>query len=117
MKLVKGPNYESFVNATPNYLPVIDYEFERDWWSRFTPDFVDDYMVDPILRNDQSFLFLVTISKQGIKKLKLIPTLISNMQVNLAPEPEQKKIIKRMQALSLPFGTAINNEGILAIKF
>jgi poly-gamma-glutamate capsule biosynthesis protein CapA/YwtB (metallophosphatase superfamily) len=65
-----------------------------------TGDFVDDYYVDPMLRNDRSFLFLVECNKKGIQRLRLIPVLIQNFQVNKAKENEAKEIMKRMQLLS-----------------
>lgn len=76
-----------------------------------TGDFVDDYAVDPNVRNDRSFLFLVNIDKQGIKEIRLVPTLISNMQVNQATGADYDWCIKRMQQLSAPFGTHISNDG------
>ncbi|MFZ0564987.1 MAG: CapA family protein [Chlamydiales bacterium] len=65
-----------------------------------TGDFVDDYYVDPVLRNDRSFLFLVTVSKAGFLSLSLIPTKISDCCVNRANEGEAEEIEKRMQLLS-----------------
>jgi poly-gamma-glutamate synthesis protein (capsule biosynthesis protein) len=81
-----------------------------------TGDFIDDYHVDPVLRNDWSFLFFVTITKQGITSVQLIPTVIDMMQVNIAQEPEKSRILKRMQQLSSEFGTSISNKGIINIK-
>jgi len=50
-----------------------------------TGDFVDDYAVDPPLRNDLSFIFLVTIDNHAaITKIDLIPIKIDMMQVNKA---------------------------------
>ncbi len=81
-----------------------------------TGDFVDDYAVDPELRNDRSFLFLVTVNKQGIKEVRLVPTVISNMQVNIATDSDYDWCIKRMQQLSLSFGTHINNDGTVHLE-
>jgi len=79
-----------------------------------TGDFVDDYHVDSTLRNDQSFLFLVTIDKSSrIKKVELIPVLISNMQVNKATDTEKKEIISKMQKLSAEMGTYVTDDGII----
>jgi len=80
-----------------------------------TGDFVDDYMVDPVLRNDQSFFYVVTIDKSGIQNIQLIPTLIDNVQVNHVTGETYKEIIKRMQQLSAPFGTKISNDGKIII--
>ncbi|TET06150.1 CapA family protein [Candidatus Dependentiae bacterium] len=80
-----------------------------------TGDFVDDYRVDPILRNDRSFFYKVIIDKKSIRQIQLIPTLISNMQVNLASGKDYQEIISRIQKLSAPFGTVINNKGTIEL--
>jgi len=84
-----------------------------------TGDFVDDYMVGPIKRNDQSFLFSVEVSKQGVQGLKLTPVLISNMQVNKAQGNDLKQTIERMKKLSAEFGTKFSEENsklVLRVK-
>jgi poly-gamma-glutamate capsule biosynthesis protein CapA/YwtB (metallophosphatase superfamily) len=79
-----------------------------------TGDFLDDYAVDLVRRNDQSFLFLVKINKNKIEQIKLIPTEITTMQVNLAKDP--KKSISHMQEISRQFGTTITAAGIVVQK-
>lgn len=68
-------------------------------------DFVDDYYVDPALRNDCSFFFTVQVSKQGIQSITLLPVLISNCQVNLSTSKDREQTISRMQKLSEELGT------------
>ena len=68
-------------------------------------DFVDDYAVDEELRNDHTFLFLVTLNKNKIKKIELIPGLISMMQVNKARGLDFEEITNKMIKLSEEFGT------------
>ncbi len=83
-----------------------------------TGDLVDDYKVTPETRNDLSFLFLVTITKNGktnIEHVQLVPTHIDNMQVNLAAGNDYEWSIKRMQMLSAPFGTAVSDDGHISI--
>lgn len=80
-----------------------------------TGDFVDDYYVTPELRNDQSFLFFVSAGLGGITKIYLVPTLIANMQVNLAQEAEATQTLKRMQQLSAEFGTQIKADGVVVL--
>lgn len=83
-----------------------------------TGDFVDDYMVGPHLRNDQSFLFLIEITKQGLQKLSLVPVMISDCQVNLAGASDYREMVTRMQVLSNQFGTRlIESQGRLNYKF
>ncbi|MFV7235800.1 CapA family protein [Flavobacterium sp. ZB4R12] len=76
-----------------------------------TGDFVDDYAVDPYLKNDHSFFFKVEVSKQRIEKIVLIPVLISKYQVNLAIGEDYKWCIRRMQQLSAKFGTKLSDKG------
>lgn len=65
-----------------------------------TGDFIDDYYVDPLLRNDRSFLFLVQVSKRGFEKLELLPTHIENFSVHFAKGKEAEEIHQRMSYLS-----------------
>jgi poly-gamma-glutamate synthesis protein (capsule biosynthesis protein) len=78
-----------------------------------TGDFIDDYLVDPVLRNDHSFLFLCTVSAHHVPELRLVPTVISHMQVNLAAGADYDWCIKRMQHLCRSFGTEVSEEGVL----
>lgn len=75
-----------------------------------TGDFVDDYYVDPILRNDRSFFFLVEITKKKILNLKLIPVIISNFQVNLAKNKDAHDVDHRMLRLSSAFNADFKKE-------
>lgn len=85
-----------------------------------TGDFVDDYAVDPILRNDNSFLFLVEANQRGIKSLKLIPVVIHDFQVNQAKGKHAQEIMQRMRRLSKEMKTefeSTHEELILRIAF
>lgn len=81
-----------------------------------TGDLIDDYRVDPVLRNDWSFLFFVTVNKNEIEKVALVPIKIDMMQVNTAQEPDKSKILARMQKLSKELETVIDNNGIVVLK-
>jgi poly-gamma-glutamate capsule biosynthesis protein CapA/YwtB (metallophosphatase superfamily) len=76
-----------------------------------TGDFVDDYAVDPVLKNDHSFFFKIEASKQRIENLTIIPVLISNDQANLAMGEDYKWCIQRMRQLSAKFGTKLSDKG------
>lgn len=65
-----------------------------------TGDFIDDYAIDPILRNDQSMLFNVTVNKNGVQKLDMIPLIIKNIQVNKADDKEAQAILKTIEERS-----------------
>jgi poly-gamma-glutamate synthesis protein (capsule biosynthesis protein) len=70
-----------------------------------TGDFIDDYAIDCVERNDQSFIFLVEINDKGRTCLRLYPTMIEYCQARLARETEAQSIAKKMQKLCTPFGT------------
>ncbi|WP_024367867.1 CapA family protein [Arthrobacter sp. TB 26] len=68
-------------------------------------DFVDDYAVDPLERNDQSFIFLLDTDGGTPLGLRLYPTLITDFQARLAGAGSLR-IAERMQRLSRHLGTA-----------
>ncbi|MFQ5729608.1 MAG: CapA family protein [Waddliaceae bacterium] len=72
-----------------------------------TGDFVDDYYVDPFLRNDRSFFFLVEMIKERLLGIRLVPTLIGNCQVNLATGIDREESTQRMILLSKEFDTEL----------
>lgn len=76
-----------------------------------TGDFVDDYYVDPVLRNDRSFLFMVEVGVKGVVGLRLIPVLIGNFQVNKAHGEDEEWTIQRMLRLSKELHTDLLRNG------
>jgi len=70
-------------------------------------DFVDDYAVDPVLRNDRALLFWLALDSKGMQTLDLIPCLIEACQVNRARGDELKAVAQRVQSLSAEFQTRI----------
>jgi len=69
-------------------------------------DFVDDYRVHEVERNDQSFIFVVEVQDRQIVRLELRPTVITrHFQVRLAREAEAVEIAAKMQALCAELGT------------
>jgi poly-gamma-glutamate synthesis protein (capsule biosynthesis protein) len=71
-----------------------------------TGDFLDDYAVDPVLRNDWSFLFLITIEAGALVQMELVPVVLSYAGVEGATGPEREAILTRMERLSAEMGTA-----------
>jgi poly-gamma-glutamate synthesis protein (capsule biosynthesis protein) len=80
-----------------------------------TGDFINDYAVDPQLRNDQSLFFAITIAKNGPISIALTPVIIKNMQVSIANGTEKEEIMLRIQQLSQQFNTTISRDGIINI--
>jgi poly-gamma-glutamate capsule biosynthesis protein CapA/YwtB (metallophosphatase superfamily) len=77
-----------------------------------TGDFVDDYAVDPELRNDRSFLFVLRMSDDGeLLKLRLQPTEIRDCAVREASPDAADWSRERMRELSAPFGTVFERDG------
>jgi poly-gamma-glutamate capsule biosynthesis protein CapA/YwtB (metallophosphatase superfamily) len=68
-------------------------------------NFVDDYAVDDVERNDHSFVFALDFEPTRLERLLLVPTVIRNMQARLAKGVERLEIIDKMRALSIGLGT------------
>ncbi len=67
-------------------------------------DFVDDYAVDEVERNDWSFAFLLDTSS-GL--LTLVPTVIRHFRVELARGEERRALCARMRRLCEELGTRV----------
>jgi poly-gamma-glutamate synthesis protein (capsule biosynthesis protein) len=76
-----------------------------------TGDFVDDYAVDPDLRNDLSALFLAGVGPRQVWELELVPVRIGEMQVNIARGRDRAWFLDRLDALCAEFGTALTPAG------
>ena len=72
-----------------------------------TGDFVDDYVVDPDLRNDLSALFLVRVAPDGRLRLEIEPVQIMNRHVTLADGPERDWFLRRLHDLCSEMGSAV----------
>jgi hypothetical protein len=72
-----------------------------------TGDFVDDYSVDPELRNDLSGLFLLRAWPPALAWIGVIPVTISRCQVNRAREAERDWFSERFTALCAELGTDV----------
>lgn len=82
-------------------------------------DFIDDYAVDPVERNDQSFIFMINIKKGRVKGLDLHPTLIEDFRAVLARGERAADIAGKMASLCREYGTRADwNEvrGVLEIN-
>jgi poly-gamma-glutamate synthesis protein (capsule biosynthesis protein) len=76
-----------------------------------TGDFIDDYVVDPSLHNDWSFLFCLQMGGGVLRKLELFPVLLTVAHVECASGRERKAMCERMRRLSAEFGTHLREEG------
>ncbi|OFZ19077.1 MAG: hypothetical protein A2X94_10015 [Bdellovibrionales bacterium GWB1_55_8] len=74
-------------------------------------DLIDDYGVNPVLRNDWSFLFMLDFDENRLRNLKLVPVQLGYGRARLAREPERELIMNRMISLSREFGTNLQPQG------
>jgi poly-gamma-glutamate capsule biosynthesis protein CapA/YwtB (metallophosphatase superfamily) len=70
-----------------------------------TGDFIDDYAVDPNLRNDRSFLFCISMEDGDLRRLELFPVVLPYARVELAGGEEREAIFALMQDLSAGMDT------------
>lgn len=71
-----------------------------------TGDFIDDYAVDEVERNDRSFMFVVETDGQVLTRLLLYPTVIEAFQARRARPHESQAIVALMQRLCMKLNTA-----------
>jgi poly-gamma-glutamate capsule biosynthesis protein CapA/YwtB (metallophosphatase superfamily) len=70
-----------------------------------TGDFIDDYAIDPKVRNDRSFLFNITVEDGDLRRLELFPVILPYAGVELARGEERGSVLDRMVDLSAEMGT------------
>ncbi len=71
-----------------------------------TGEALDDYAVDPALRNDRSFVFLADLEGSRVRRLRLMPIRLGDTQVGLARGRDFEETCRRMEALCIEMGTA-----------
>lgn len=71
-------------------------------------DLVDDYMVDPVLRNDHQLLYEMEIERGAVQRILLHPVFIADCQARPATGAQYEFIAKRIAALCYPMGTQVN---------
>ncbi len=72
-------------------------------------DYVDDYAVDPVLRNDLSFLFLFDLDREGVRRIVLRPVVGDGWrcQVNPAGGADAEVVMEMMARRCRKMGTAV----------
>lgn len=81
-----------------------------------TGDVIDDYVVDPRLRNDQSLIFVVDVDEAGPRELKMIPLRLRYAGTALASGRDVEEIGARMAARSDELGTRVEErDGALVV--
>ena len=72
-----------------------------------TGDFIDDYAIDPVLRNDRSCLFKVSFMQGQLRRIELIPVMLEVAHVTLARGEDFEAIGTRMEKLCAELGTPL----------
>lgn len=76
-------------------------------------DFLDDYAVDPILRNDLGLLWLVTLDAHGPIRADALPLLLEYCHTRLAGPDDSARVEHRLrQACADLGGPAVSREGL-----
>jgi poly-gamma-glutamate capsule biosynthesis protein CapA/YwtB (metallophosphatase superfamily) len=70
-------------------------------------DFLDDYRVDPRLRNDLSLLFLVTLDRRGPVRLEALPLKLEYCHTRLAEGEDAAWMRRRFRAACADLGTEL----------
>lgn len=80
-----------------------------------TGEALDDYEVDPEMRNDRSFVFLVDVEGRRVRALTLVPILLRSGEVGLGRDRDFEETCERMQVLSAELGTRFerNRDGLV----
>ena len=73
-------------------------------------DFVDDYAVNPLLRNDLGLLFLLTLDERGPIRLEAVPLALDFCHTRLAAGEEQEWIMDRFGSACAAFETQVRAE-------
>jgi poly-gamma-glutamate synthesis protein (capsule biosynthesis protein) len=73
-------------------------------------DFIDDYAVDSMLRNDLGLLFFVTLDERGPARLEALPLKLGFCFTKLAEGEDAAWVRKRFREACGIFGTEVNEE-------
>ena len=74
-------------------------------------DFLDDYMVDPVLRNDLGLLWLVTLDERGPTRVEAVPLRLEFCFTRLADGADAVWIAERFRGVCAAMGTEARQEG------
>ncbi|MDP8956028.1 MAG: CapA family protein [Actinomycetota bacterium] len=81
-------------------------------------DFIDDYAVDPVLRNDLGLLFLATLDEEGPVRLEAVPLNLDYCYTRVAEEHDARWITDRFTKACAEFGTdVVQEDGRLVVAW
>lgn len=70
-------------------------------------DFVDDYAVDPILRNDLGLLWFVTLDGTGPRRIEAVPLKLDYCHTRVATGDDQQWVVERFRTACAAMGTEV----------
>jgi poly-gamma-glutamate capsule biosynthesis protein CapA/YwtB (metallophosphatase superfamily) len=73
-------------------------------------DFLDDYAVDPVLRNDLGLLTFVVLDEEGVVRIEAIPLRLEDSFTRLADGEDAGWIRRRFRSVCSELGTAVREE-------
>lgn len=73
-------------------------------------DFVDDYAVHPVLRNDLGLLWLVTLDRSGVRHTEAVPIALDYCHTRLADRAEYTWTADRLTRACAELGTRVVDE-------
>jgi len=73
--------------------------------------FIDDYAVDPVLRNDLGLLWLVTLDESGPRELEAVPLMLDLCRTRLADGADAAWVEQRFAHACRAMGTEVTAEG------
>ena len=80
-------------------------------------DFLDDYAVDPRLRNDLGLLWLVELTHDGPSRIRAMPLALEYGFTRQASAAETDLIERRLRELCAPFGTRVErSDGLIEVR-
>lgn len=74
-------------------------------------DFIDDYAVDPLLRNDLGMLMVATLGEEGLERLEVVPLALDFCFTRLAQNEEYAWVRDRFTEACAAFGTEVVDTG------
>jgi poly-gamma-glutamate capsule biosynthesis protein CapA/YwtB (metallophosphatase superfamily) len=81
-------------------------------------DFLDDYAVDPVLRNDLGLLFLVRLARRGPTELRAVPLELGYCHTRLATGAAAARVRRRFRAACARLGTPVaEDDGHLVVTW
>jgi poly-gamma-glutamate synthesis protein (capsule biosynthesis protein) len=79
-------------------------------------DFLDDYAVDPVLRNDLGLLWLIELDASGAGAARALPLALDYAFTRRASPPETEQIARLLSERCAPFATEVRvREGMIEL--